>query len=104
MEIQQRYGNGHRYELRLSLPDRSVILIRRQTGFEECLFVPFVDIEGIPAHGGRTPSMRDLKDLVDLHIQLEATSSPSQEVPGLSPEELSRARRLKPLRLLREDA
>jgi hypothetical protein len=103
MEIQQRDGNGHRYELKLALPDRSLILIRRQTGLEECLFVPFVDVEGIPAHEGRTPSMRDLEHLADLHIRLEAATSSSQEVPGLSTGELSRARRLKPLRLLRED-
>lgn len=104
MEIQQRDGNGHRYELKLALPDRSLILIRRQTGLEECLFVPFVDVEGIPSHEGRMPSMRDLSDLVDLHIGLEAASSPSQQGTGLSPEEMSRARRLKPLKLLREDA
>lgn len=107
MEIKHREGNCLRYEMKLALPDRSVIIIQRQDGPEECLFVPFVDTAGLPAHDGRPPSMQDLEALVDLLNLLDATRLPSGGgcpfEDKLSREELSRARQLKPLRLLRED-
>jgi hypothetical protein len=71
-EIRIRKGNGHKFELKLSLPHHSVITVRREAGPEEHILVPFLNDEGVPSMTGRPPSMADLEELVDLHIRYES--------------------------------
>jgi hypothetical protein len=71
-ENRTREGNGHTFELKLSLPYQSVITIRREAGYEEHILIPFLNEEGVPSMTGRPPSMADLEELVDLYIRYES--------------------------------